>query len=167
MTAPVSSSMVTYLATSSTISIPQASSNLLNSTSSSKPPGLIPSSPYVYQSISLGQQIFLANTPQNGFVIAQPPGTSYMIAHPQPQFQVRAPTGGQTIPMALVLGTQPASNLIQLPQQPAAANMISAANPPIVCANPAVAVQPNLQQSSCPQPSVRAPSNGLAVSFAN
>nr|CDS16641.1 phosphopantothenate cysteine ligase [Echinococcus granulosus] len=150
MTAPVSSPMVTYLATSSTISIPQASDSLVNSTSSGKPPGLIPSSPYVYQSIPLGQQIFLANTPQNGFVIAQPPGTSYMIAHPQPQFQVRAPAGGQTIPMALVLGTQPASGLIQLPHHPTTANVISAANSPIVCANPVVAVQPNLQQS-CPQ----------------
>ncbi|KAL5964883.1 hypothetical protein TSMEX_007410 [Taenia solium] len=151
MTAPASSPMVTYLATSSTISIPQGSNTLVNSTSSSKPPGLIPSSPYVYQSIPLGQQIFLTNTPQNGFVIAQPPGTSYMIAHPPSQFQVRTPTGGQTIPMALFLGTQSASGLIQLPQQPATANVISAANPPIVCANPAVAVQPNLQQSSCPQ----------------
>lgn len=60
MTAPASSPMVTYLATSSTISIPQASNSLVNSTSSSKPPSLIPSSPYVYQSIPLGQQIFLA-----------------------------------------------------------------------------------------------------------
>ncbi|CDI96537.1 hypothetical protein EmuJ_000012500 [Echinococcus multilocularis] len=60
MTASVSSTMVTYLATSSTISIPQASDSLVNSTSSGKPPGLIPSSPYVYQSIPLGQQIFLA-----------------------------------------------------------------------------------------------------------
>lgn len=91
------------------------------------------------------------STPQNGFVIAQPPGTSYMIAHPQSHLQVRAPTGGQAIPMALVLGTQPTSGLIQLPQQSATANVISAANPPIVCANPAVAVQPNLQQSPCHQ----------------
>ncbi|VDK41282.1 unnamed protein product [Taenia asiatica] len=74
-----------------------------------------------------------------------------MIAHPPSQFQVRTPTGSQTIPMALFLGTQSASGLIQLPQQPATANVISAVNPPIVCANPAVAVQPNLQQSSCPQ----------------
>lgn len=94
----------------------------------------------------------VASSPsQNGFVITQSPGTSYMIAHPQPQFQVRGPTGGQAIPMALVLGAQPASGLIQLPQQPAAAGVVPGVSPPIVCASPAVAVQQAIQPTSFPQ----------------
>ncbi|KAM7540149.1 hypothetical protein Aperf_G00000041620 [Anoplocephala perfoliata] len=143
MTAPVSSPMVTYLPNSSgAMSIPQANDNVINSIPPGKP-GLISSSPYFYQSIPFGQQFFLANAPQNGFVIAQPQGTSYMIAPPQPRFQVRPPSAGQPIPMTFLLGPQPASGLIHLPQQQTPANAIPAINTPLIPQGVAVAQLPN------------------------
>ncbi|VDO04809.1 unnamed protein product [Rodentolepis nana] len=152
MSNPGSSSTMSYIQNANgTLSIPQGNNNVVNSVPSGKP-GLISSSPYIYQGIPFGQQIFLANPQQNGFVIAQPQGTSYMIAPPQPQFQVRGPSAGQQIPMTFFLGPQQAPGLIQLPQQQPPANVLSAMNPqPLVCANPPVAVQ---QQSPLQQASV-------------
>nr|CDS26442.1 phosphopantothenate cysteine ligase [Hymenolepis microstoma] len=152
MTNPCSSSTMSYIQNANgALSIPQVNNNVVNSVPPGKP-GLISSSPYIYQGIPFGQQIFLANPQQNGFVIAQPQGASYMIAPPQPQFQVRGPSAGQQIPMTFFLGPQQASGLIQLPQQQPPANVLPAMNPqPLVCANPPVAVQQQSPLQQIPQ----------------
>lgn len=60
MTNPGSSSMMSYIQNANgTLSMPLGNSNVVNSVPPSKS-GLISSSPYIYQGIPFGQQIFLA-----------------------------------------------------------------------------------------------------------